>query len=317
MSMSEENIDSEDLEGATVELDDEQVSGAEAYIGNAVDVTDEVNQTRTKVRKKSEGDDELENYSEGVQKRINQLTAKRKAASEEAEAAVQYAQQVHQENQQMKARLQQLDQGYRAEYEGRVVSQEQQAKRALTEAHEAGDYERVAEAQSALSQVAIEKERIRLQTAKAQRDAQQREQQAQQQQQQQQYQQQQPQRQAADPKLEKWLSKNDWFEKDNVMKAAATAIHNQIVSDEGFDPSTDEYYSEIDRRIRREMPHKFQARQQNAQVVTPASGNGRSLKSGRKRSVELTPGQVAFANKMRIPLDVYAKEVVKLESRSE
>ena len=315
--MAEENIDSEDLEGATVELDDEQVSGAEAYIGNAVDVTDEVNQTRTKVRKKSEGDDELENYSEGVQKRINQLTAKRKAASEEAEAAVQYAQQVHQENQQMKARLQQLDQGYRAEYEGRVVSQEQQAKRALTEAHEAGDYERVAEAQSALSQVAIEKERIRLQTAKAQRDAQQREQQAQQQQQQQQYQQQQPQRQAADPKLEKWLSKNDWFEKDNVMKAAATAIHNQIVSDEGFDPSTDEYYTEIDRRIRKEMPHKFQAKQQNAQVVTPASGNGRSLKSGRKRSVELTPGQVAFANKMRIPLDVYAKEVVKLESRSE
>lgn len=313
MSMVE-NMENEEFNGTTIEVeeDSEEQSGSEAVVAS-----EEPDETRTKVRKKSEGDDELENYSEGVQKRINQLTAKRKAASEEAEAAVQYAQQVHQENQQMKARLQQLDQGYRAEYEGRVVSQEQQAKRALTEAHEAGDYERVAEAQSALSQVAIEKERIRLQTAKAQRDAQQREQQAQQQQQQQQYQQQQPQRQAADPKLEKWLSKNDWFEKDNVMKAAATAIHNQIVSDEGFDPSTDEYYAEIDRRIRKEMPHKFQAKQQNAQVVTPASGNGRSLKSGRKRSVELTPGQVAFANKMRIPLDVYAKEVVKLESRSE
>ena len=313
MSMAE-NMENEEFNGTTIEVeeDSEEQSGSETVVAS-----EEPDETRTKVRKKSEGDDELENYSEGVQKRINQLTAKRKAASEEAEAAVQYAQQVHQENQQMKARLQQLDQGYRAEYEGRVVSQEQQAKRALTEAHEAGDYERVAEAQSALSQVAIEKERIRLQTAKAQRDAQQREQQAQQQQQQQQYQQQQPQRQAADPKLEKWLSKNDWFEKDNVMKAAATAIHNQIVSDEGFDPSTDEYYTEIDRRIRKEMPHKFQAKQQNAQVVTPASGNGRSLKSGRKRSVELTPGQVAFANKMRIPLDVYAKEVVKLESRSE
>ena len=312
MSMVE-NME-EEFNGATVEVEDdsEDQAGSETVVAS-----EEPDETRTKVRKKSEGDDELENYSEGVQKRINQLTAKRKAASEEAEAAVQYAQQVHQENQQMKARLQQLDQGYRAEYEGRVVSQEQQAKRALTEAHEAGDYERVAEAQSALSQVAIEKERIRLQTAKAQRDAQQREQQAQQQQQQQQYQQQQPQRQAADPKLEKWLSKNDWFEKDNVMNAAATAIHKQIVNDEGFDPSTDEYYAEIDRRIRKEMPHKFQAKQQNAQVVTPASGNGRSLKSGRKRSVELTPGQVAFANKMRIPLDVYAKEVVKLESRSE
>ena len=313
MSMVE-NMENEEFNGTTIEVeeDSEEQSGSEAVVAS-----EEPDETRTKVRKKSEGDDELENYSEGVQKRINQLTAKRKAASEEAEAAVQYAQQVHQENQQMKARLQQLDQGYRAEYEGRVVSQEQQAKRALTEAHEAGDYERVAEAQSALSQVAIEKERIRLQTAKAQRDAQQQEQQAQQQQQQQQYQQQQPQRQAADPKLEKWLSKNDWFEKDTVMNAAATAIHKQIVNDEGFDPSTDEYYAEIDRRIRKEMPHKFQAKQQNAQVVTPASGNGRSLKSGRKRSVELTPGQVAFANKMRIPLDVYAKEVVKLESRSE
>ena len=313
MSMVE-NMENEEFNGTTIEVeeDSEEQSGSETVVAS-----EEPDETRTKVRKKSEGDDELENYSEGVQKRINQLTAKRKAASEEAEAAVQYAQQVHQENQQMKARLQQLDQGYRAEYEGRVVSQEQQAKRALTEAHEAGDYERVAEAQSALSQVAIEKESIRLQTAKAQRDAQQREQQAQQQQQQQPYQQQQPQRQAADPKLEKWLSKNDWFEKDNVMKAAATAIHNQIVSDEGFDPSTDEYYAEIDNRIRKEMPHKFQAKQQNAQVVTPASGNGRSLKSGRKRSVELTPGQVAFANKMRIPLDVFAKEVVKLESRSE
>ncbi len=312
MSMVE-NME-EEFNGATVEVEDDSEDQAGS---KTVVASEEPDETRTKVRKTSEGDDELENYSEGVKKRINQLTARRKAASEEAEAAVQYAQQIHQENQQMKSRLQQLDQGYRAEYEGRVVSQEQQAKRALTEAHEAGDYERVAEAQSALSQVAIEKERIRLQAAKAKREAHHREQQAQQQQQQQQYQQQQPQRQAADPKLEKWISKNDWFEKDNVMKAAATAIHNQIVSDEGFDPSTDEYYAEIDRRIRKEMPHKFQAKQQNAQVVTPASGNGRSLKSGRKRSVELTPGQVAFANKMRIPLDVYAKEVVKLESRSE
>jgi len=311
--MAEESMENEEFNGTTIELEEDN---QESSAVEAADSDSNSDETRTKVRKSSDGDDELESYSEGVKKRINQLTARRKAATEEAEAAVQYAQQVHQENQQMKARLQQLDQGYRSEYEGRVVSQEQQAKRALTEAHEAGDYEKVAEAQSALSQVAIEKERIRLQTAKAKREEQQRQYEAEQQQQRQQQPQQQ-QRQAADPKLEKWLSKNDWFEKDNVMKAAATAIHNQIVGEEGFDPTTDEYYSEIDKRIRKEMPHKFQAKQQNAQVVTPASGNGRSLKSGRKRSVELTPGQVAFANKMRIPLDVYAKEVVKLESRSE
>ena len=313
MSMAEESMENEEFNGTTIELEEDN---QESSAVEAADSESNSDETRTKVRKSSDGDDELESYSEGVKKRINQLTARRKAATEEAEAAVQYAQQVHQENQQMKARLQQLDQGYRSEYEGRVVSQEQQAKRALTEAHEAGNYEKVAEAQSALSQVAIEKERIRLQTAKAKREDQQRQYEAEQQQQRQQQPQQQ-QRQAADPKLEKWLSKNDWFEKDNVMKAAATAIHNQIVGEEGFDPTTDEYYSEIDKRIRKEMPHKFQAKQQNAQVVTPASGNGRSLKSGRKRSVELTPGQVAFANKMRIPLEVYAKEVVKLESRSD
>lgn len=311
--MAEESMENKEFNGTTIELEEDN---QESSAVEAADSDSNSDETRTKVRKSSDGDDELESYSEGVKKRINQLTARRKAATEEAEAAVQYAQQVHQENQQMKARLQQLDQGYRSEYEGRVVSQEQQAKRALTEAHEAGDYEKVAEAQSALSQVAIEKERIRLQTAKAKREEQQRQYEAEQQQQRQQQPQQQ-QRQAADPKLEKWLSKNDWFEKDNVMKAAATAIHNQIVGEEGFDPTTDEYYSEIDKRIRKEMPHKFQAKQQNAQVVTPASGNGRSLKSGRKRSVELTPGQVAFANKMRIPLEVYAKEVVKLESRSD
>ena len=157
---------------------------------------------------------------------------------------------------------------------------------------------------------------MRVQKARAAQSAQQEKANAQQQQQQQQQQQpQQPQRQ--DPKLEKWLSKNDWFGKDRILTRAAQAIHEQLVLEEDYDPNTSDYYTEIDQRLRKEMPNKFQSKQRNAQVVTPASGNGRSLKSGRKRSVELTPGQVAFANKMRIPLDVYAKEVVKIESRSE
>ena len=307
--MAENIREDDELEtGTSVELDDEVQEDNVSASDNE--------ETRTTVRKKSDGDDELENYSDSVQKRINQLTAKRKQASEEAQAAVQYAQQVQQQNEQMKARLAQLDQGYRTEYEGRITSQEAQVKRALTEAHEAGDYDRVAEAQSALSQVAIEKERLRLQKAKAARDVEnEKVQQAQAQQQQQQQQQQQPQRQ--DPKLETWLSKNDWFGQDRVMTRAAQAIHEQLVLEEDFDPSSDVYYSEVDKRLRREMPNKFEVKQQRAQVVTPSSGNGRSLKSGRKKSVELTPGQVAFANKMRIPLEVYAKEVVKIENRSE
>mgnify|MGYP003653141446 FL=1 len=309
MSMSEDIRENDELEAVTsVELEDE---AQEAVVEASPD-----SETRTNVRKKSNGDDELENYSEGVQKRINQLTAKRKQASEEAQAAVQYARQVQQQNEQMKVRLAQLDKGYRTEYEGRIVSQEAQAKKALTEAHEAGDYERVADAQSAISQVAIEKERLRVQKAKAAQSAQQEKVNAQQQQQQQQQQQPQPQ-QRQDPRLEKWLSNNDWFGKDRILTRAAQAIHEQLVLEEDYDPSSSDYYTEIDQRIRREMPNKFQSKQRSAQVVTPASGNGRSLKSGRKRSVELTPGQVAFANKMRIPLEVYAKEVVKIESRSE
>ena len=307
--MSEDIRENDELEAVTsVELEDE---AQEAVVEASPD-----SETRTNVRKKSNGDDELENYSEGVQKRINQLTAKRKQASEEAQAAVQYARQVQQQNEQMKVRLAQLDKGYRTEYEGRIVSQEAQAKKALTEAHEAGDYERVADAQSAISQVAIEKERLRVQKAKAAQSAQQEKVNAQQQQQQQQQQQPQPQ-QRQDPRLEKWLSNNDWFGKDRILTRAAQAIHEQLVLEEDYDPSSSDYYTEIDQRIRREMPNKFQSKQRSAQVVTPASGNGRSLKSGRKRSVELTPGQVAFANKMRIPLEVYAKEVVKIESRSE
>ena len=307
--MSEDIRENDELEAVTsVELEDE---AQEAVVEASPD-----SETRTNVRKKSNGDDELENYSEGVQKRINQLTAKRKQASEEAQAAVQYARQVQQQNEQMKVRLAQLDKGYRTEYEGRIVSQEAQAKKALTEAHEAGDYERVADAQSAISQVAIEKERLRVQKAKAAQSAQQEKVNAQQQQQQQQQPQPQPQ-QRQDPRLEKWLSNNDWFGKDRILTRAAQAIHEQLVLEEDYDPSSSDYYTEIDQRIRREMPNKFQSKQRSAQVVTPASGNGRSLKSGRKRSVELTPGQVAFANKMRIPLEVYAKEVVKIESRSE
>ena len=127
-------------------------------------------------------------------------------------------------------------------------------------------------------------------------------------------QQQQPQ-QERDPKLDSWLSKNEWFGKDNVMTGAARALHETLVAEEGFDPRTDEYYAEIDKRMRREMPQKFQGDKKNVQSVTPAGSGTRSLKSGRKKSVELNPGQVALAQKLKIPLEKYAAEVAKLENR--
>jgi hypothetical protein len=109
------------------------------------------------------------------------------------------------------------------------------------------------------------------------------------------------------------MEKNQWFGSDRIMTRAAQAIHEQLVLEEDYDPTSDDYYKEIDSRMRREMPHKFKDKRSNAQTVAPASGNGRSVKSGRKKSVELTPGQVAFAKKMRIPLERYAKEVARLE----
>lgn len=310
--MSEDIRENEELEGNTsVELDDDQ--GDEVIEVSSDD--DET--TRTNVREKSSGDDELENYSDSVQRRINQLTAKRKQAAEEAQAAVQYAQQMQQENAAMRQRLEKMNQGYNTEAEGRLKAQEAQAKKAMAEAYEAGDYEKVANAQQAISKITIAQERVRIQKAKIARQ-----QEAAQNQQAQPPaappQQQAPQQQAApDPKLEKWLGKNQWFGQDRLMTRAAQAIHEQLVLEEDFDPTSDDYYKEIDSRMRKEMPNKFQERRSNAQTVAPASGNGRSVKSGRKKAVELTPGQVAFANKMRIPLDKYAKEVAKLANRSQ
>ena len=310
--MSEDIRENEELESNTsVELDDDQDD-------QVIEVSsDDDETTRTNVRKKSSGDDELENYSDSVQRRINQLTAKRKQAAEEAQAAVQYAQQMQQENAVMRQRLEKMNQGYNTEAEGRLKAQEAQAKKAMAEAYEAGDYEKVANAQQAISKITIAQERVRIQKAKIARQ----QEAAQNQQAQPQPappQQQAPQQQAApDPKLEKWLSKNQWFGQDRLMTRAAQAIHEQLVLEEDFDPTSDDYYKEIDSRMRREMPNKFQGKRSNAQTVAPASGNGRSVKSGRKKAVELTPGQVAFAKKMRIPLDKYAKEVAKLENRSQ
>ena len=292
-------------ETTSVELED---TSTEEVVEDSKEVElQEDETTRTNVQ---DDDDELDQYSENVQKRIKKLTAARRKAEEEAAAAVQYIQQVQSENENIKQRLKTIDKGYVSEYEGRITSQEAQAKRALAEAHEAGDYEKVADAQSAIAQIAIEKERLRLQKARSEQDQQQAEvpQQAQQQAQPQ------PQ-QERDPKLEAWLSKNTWFGKDSIMTGAARALHETLVAEEGFDPRTDEYYAEIDKRMRRELPNKFQGDKKNVQSVTPAGSGTRSLKSGRKKSVELNPGQVALAQKLNIPLEKYAAEVAKLENR--
>ena len=300
----------EDIEkGASVEIEEDQYEAATVEVS-----ADDTSETEKEV--KSTNDDELGDYSEQVQRRINQLTAKRKQAAEEAAAAVQYAQQKQYENEQMKRSLQQMSVGYNTEAETRLKSQEEQATKAYAEASEAGDYEKAAKAQQAMAQIAVAKEKIRVQKAKIERQQAQTQQVQEQPQQAPPPQQAQPQAQPRDPKLEKWLEKNTWFGQDRIMTRAAQAIHETLVLEEDFDPTSDDYYKEIDTRMRTEMPHRFKEKRSSAQTVAPASSNGRSVKSGRKKSVELSPGQVAFAKKMKIPLERYAKEIAKIESRS-
>ena len=296
----------------------EEVTSVE--IEDDAEVIEDVSEEEQQASSDEEPDDEqeLRDYESpnkkknDPQRRISQLTAARKKAEEEAAAAVEYARQMQAQNEEYKQRLSTLDKGYMSEYEGRVTTQEAQAKRALAEAHEAGDYEKLADAQTAISQIAIEKERLRLQKQRSEQQA--KEYAAQQEQAQQQPRQQAPQPQR-DPKLESWLEKNKWFGSDKVMTGAARAIHETLVAEEGYNPTTDEYYAEIDRRMRSDMPNKFASNKKNVQSVTPSGNGSRSLVNGRKKQVDLNPGQVALANKLKIPLEKYAAEVAKLENR--
>ena len=263
---------------------------------------------RTDVRSE-QPEEELENYSENVQKRINQLTAKRKQALEEADAAFKYAEEQKKKNEELQNQLAQLNSGYTSEFGNRIEAQTASAKKLYKEAFDAGDGEKMSEASDLMAKLAIENERLRLQklrtetqgTKKDEGQSEAPKRQA-------------PQKQEIDPKLQGWLNKNTWFGQDMVMTRGAQAIHEQIVANDGFDPSTDEYYQEIDKRMRVEFPQKFQSDRKVAQTVAPANGKAVS-NSGRKKQIELTPGQVAFAKKMRIPLEQYAKEVAKIDSR--
>ena len=265
-------------------------------------------ETGTIVRDSEDQESELENYSENVQKRINQLTAKRKQALEESEAAYNYANQMKAQNDELRKRLDDLDKGYINEYGSRVETQEAAAKRVLKDAYDAGDTDKIAEANAALAQLAVEKERLRVQKARSEQQVQQTEQS------------QVPEKQPVqrteelDPKLQSWMQKNPWFGSDRALTGAAQGIHEQIVGSEGFDPSTDEYYAEIDKRMSVFLD-KSQGNRQNAPAVAPASSGRSATKKGGKKTVELTPGQVAFATKMKIPLEKYAQEVARLEKQ--
>ena len=305
MNEAQEQIKNEDPQEENILVDIDDTSEKKEDVVE----TQQDNTERTDVRSEDQ-EEELETYSENVQKRINQLTAKRKQALEEADAAFKYAEDQKKKNEELQKKLEQLNTGYTSEFGTRIEAQTAQAKKLYKEAFDAGDAEKMSDASDLMAKLAIENERLRIQklrteqttTAKADEESNKTEER-----------QTTPQRQEdLDPKLQSWLDKNTWFAKDMVMTRGAQAIHDMVVSD-GFDPSTDNYYKEIDKRLRIEFPQKFQSDRKVAQTVAPV--NGKAVTNGRKKQIELTPGQVAFAKKMRIPLEQYAREVAKIEKR--
>lgn len=251
--------------------------------------------------KNASSDDDLENYSEGVKKRINKMTAKLREAERREQAALEYARGVQARLQEEQKRAQALDQSYVGEYKARVNQQVDIARQKMRQAVMENDADGMAEAQEAIARLTIEQERVvlaeRQQAQQASAPVEQPYQPA-------------PQQQKADPKAERWAAKNEWFGSDQVMTYAAFGIHNKLVTEEGFDPTSDEYYDELDQRIRSEFPNRFREEnrpRKSSPSVAPASRSGVTV-SGRK-TVKLTSSQVAMAKKLGVPLEEYAKYV--------
>jgi hypothetical protein len=253
------------------------------------------------------GDDELDSYSNKVQARIKKLTERYRKEERDREEAVRLAQQLLQENESLKSRVQNLDKGYLSEYGTRIDAQVETAKRLYKEAYDAGDTDKMFEAQEALSKMSIEQERLRI--AK-QRSEQVSEQAPVAQQQAPVQQPVAPPAPKPDPKAQSWAEKNDWFGSDEVMTYAAFGIHRKLVEEEGFDPASEEYYTEVDRRMRSEFPNKFQAKKSSgAQVASAGASASRSTAKTGRRSVKLSPSQIAMAKRLNVPLEEYAKFV--------
>ena len=249
-------------------------------------------------------DEELSEYSKNVQRRIKKINDKFRQEEAERKAAVEYAEAVKKQNDELKERLDKLDQSYVGEFGTRVESQIATAKQAYQKAFDEGDADAMFEAQKNLSQLALDQAQL-AQTKKQQEQRMQ----MQEQQVQQPQAQAQPQAQP-DPKAEAWASNNDWFGTDQTMTYAAFGIHKQLIEEEGFDPSSDEYYSELDNRVRREFPHKFNepSRSSGPRVASAESTASKSVSKGR-RTVKLTPSQIAIAKRLNVPLEEYAKYV--------
>ena len=253
-------------------------------------------------------DEKLEEYSDSVKKRIAKLTKKWREAERQKDAAVQYAEGVEHKRKQWETRYAKLDSVYLKDSEERIKSQLDAVKGKLASAIESGDTAKQVEAQTELSTLTsdakgVESEKLRRQTYEKE-----------------------PRTPAygggtpektptlpqVDEKAEDWATKNNWFGQNRAMTFTAFEIHKDLVEKEGFDPKSDEYYAEIDKRIKVDFPHKFGTNEGSAKTVQTVASVKRGVKPGRK-SVKLTSSQVHIARKLNVPLEEYAKQLLNVK----
>ena len=267
---------------------------------------EEKSEDKQEDKKEEDKEKELEKYSESVQKRISKLTHKWREAERQKDEALTYAEKMILAKKKAEDKLSKLEPGYLKSTEDSITSGIQAAQAKLAAAREANDLTAEAEALSAISELGYKKAKLeetkiaqeeynKKQESKPNPEINLRQQAA---------------KGTPDPKAEDWASKNAWFGQDTAMTYTAFDLHKKLTEKEGYDPSSDEYYSEIDKRIRLEFPHKFDKKEftETAKPVQTVASAKRSTKSGRK-TVRLTPSQVAIAKKLGVPLEEYAKQL--------
>ena len=299
VKLEEEKVEAVEVEETKVEevKKEEEVKIEEPKIEEKQEVSEEKQETKTEEPK-----EELEQYSEGVKKRIAKLTKKWREAERQREAALEFAKGGQTELETLKQKLAKLEPGYVNAMEGKLKTGLEAAKAKLLTAREAGDINAEVEAQKEIARIGIEESKVS--TLKSRYQQQAKETVA-------------PrsldqaiQAPTADPKAEEWAERNTWFGQDSAMTYTAFDLHKKLTQEEGFDPNTDEYYAEVDRRMRLDFPHKFvknEAKETTKPTQTVASAT-RSVKPSRS-TVRLTSSQVAIAKKLGVPLEEYAKQL--------
>ena len=313
---SDDLIDVGETEGAEINLDEKgEAVKQEEVVEEKIEV-EQVPEDKTyendrevkldEKKKPAEDKDELKEYSEGVQKRIAKLTRKMREAERQKEEAIQFAQAAKQNADRLEKKVSTLDSSYVKEFESRVSTNMEAARQALRVAIEAGDVDGQVKAQEQMAKLANDASRLGALKTISERKKEQVVEEPQ-------YQAPVPKQTRTDPKAEAWAKENAWFGQDNAMTHTAFDLHKTLVEEEGYDPQSDEYYAEVDKRIRLEFPHKFDKIDGNStERVKPTQNVAsakRSSNTGRRKTVKLTPSQVAIAKRLGVPLEEYAKQL--------